>query len=426
MGMTPVYWQCQLTCCAFLRVKVMANNQIYTNMGEIAHTVAGKPPNAQGISGQAPHGKGVTEGTFRHEEGQGSERLPCIQAFLLETAKCTALHSRALKLLLERALAAPPGSAHSPNSLADVSCLIHRPSVFSGEQPEKEDVFSWLSTVDCAVGCISTDSRVKAAYAATCLRGQAQVLYNGLIKKQAPSFEELSRFLIKHFGGGNVEHRARQKLRGLYMKEGDLRGYLAEFMKYYSRCTTNPVGPACAAAWFHQGLTVELQSALLVDPGTGLWWSELTTLIDSAMLEDAALALGGKAAFSGAARVAAMQSTGGGQNEELRAGNGYGRMSTGNNALEWGPRAALGSGQASGSKRKGPFKLPECFICGDLHHTSKCAKRFKPNNADQASEAPPFMKSRKRCGRTHSSSHCLSCTNYSDGFQNPRSLPEFA
>ncbi len=324
--------------------------------------------------------EGVTEGTLHHEVGQGSKSPPCIQALLLETAKYTALHSKALKLLLERALSAPSVCASSPNSLADACCLIHRPSLFHGEQPEKEDVFSWLSTVDCAVGCISTESCVKAAYAATCLRGQALVLYTGLIKKQAPSFEELSKFLIKHFGGGNVEHRARQKLRSMYMKEGDLRGYLAEFMRYYSRCTANPVGPACATAWFHQGLTVELQAALLVDPATGLWWSDLTTLIDSAMTEDATLALKSKAAFSGAARVAAFQSAGGGQNEELRAANGIGGMGKGNDALNRGPGSALGSGQASSSKRKRPFKPPECVICGDPHHARECAKRFKPDN----------------------------------------------
>ena len=351
----------------------MANNQLYADMGAIAHKLPGKHPKDQGMSGQATHVDGL-------------------QAFLLETAECPALHSKGLELVVEKALSAPSGSASPPSSLADVCCLIHRPSLFSGEQPEKEDVFSWLSTVDCAVGCISSDSHVKAAYTASCLTGQAQVLYNGLIKHQAPPFEELSSFLIRHFGGGNVEHRARQKLRSLYMKEGDLRGYLAEFMRYYSRCTANPVGPACATAWFHQGLTVELQSALLVDPATGLWWSDLRTLIDSAMHEDAAPALKGKAAFSGAARVAAVQSAGGGENEELRAANGFGGMGMGNETLSRG-RAGLGSGQASGSKRKGPFKPPECFVCGDPHRARKCAKRFKPNNAGQASEALPFLTS---------------------------------
>ena len=154
------------------------------------------------VDGQTIQGDGAIDGTALSEEW-GVE-YPLTQVFLYENAKTTAQNSKAIELLLQKVVSAPSGSASSPASLADVNSLIHRPSLFSGEQTEKEEVRFWLKTVERAVGGIITDSRAKAEYMGGCLRGRAQVLYESLIEQQKPSFEELSEFLIKYFGEKNV------------------------------------------------------------------------------------------------------------------------------------------------------------------------------------------------------------------------------
>ena len=53
----------------------------------------------------------------------------------------TAKNNEALQWLLEKVIDGPSGSANSNGgNFADVKSLIHRPSLFTGELPEKEDV----------------------------------------------------------------------------------------------------------------------------------------------------------------------------------------------------------------------------------------------------------------------------------------------
>ena len=367
-------------------------------VGEVART--GHQGTRVPVDGQTTQGDGAIDGTALSEEW-GVE-YPLTQAFLHENAKTTAQNSKAIELLLQKVVSAPSGSASSPASLADVKSLIHRPSLFSGEQTEKEEVRSWLKTLERAVGGIITDSRAKADYMGGCLRGRAQVLYESLIEQQKPSFEELSEFLIKYFGEKNVEHHARQKLMSLCMKEGDLTGYTSDFMRYYSMCIANPVDPADAIEFYHRGLTVELQSALRMDPATKKWWSDLSTLIDSATLEYSVHE--GKAAKSKAASVAAVQSADGVQMSKLKAANGGGggkrrrnRKGKGKGSGNGSKGTASGNGQASGNGSKRSSKPLECYTCGGPHMARECPKRFR---ADQAS-APYSADEPSTSGRGH-------------------------
>ena len=352
--------------------------------------------------------------------GEWGTTYPLSQQFLAKQAELTAVSAKAIELLLkEKVASAPSGSAHSggapsPTPLVDVRSLIHRPSLFSGEHTEKEDVRFWLKTVERAVGGIITDSHAKASYMGGCPRGRAQTMYESLIENETPSFEELSAFLIKHFGERNVEHLARQKLLSLRMKEGDLTGYTSEFMRHYSMCIVNPVNPADAIEFYHRGLTDELQSALRMDPATKKWWSDLTTLMDSATLEYAMRE--GTPAKSRVASVAAVQSAGGVQMNGCKGGNGSGggkkrRYSNGkgkgagkgSNAAAPASTPASGSGQASGSGTKRSSKPLQCYTCGGPHVARECPKRYK---GDQASEVPPSADEPTTSGRVHPEQSC--------------------
>ena len=163
---------------------------------------------------------------------------------------------------MEKVRSTPLGNVHAggaqETSLADVKSLIHRPPLFYGENPEKEDVRAWLRMCERIVGPLVTTNRGKAEFVAGLLRGNAQSMYETGIEQQKPSFEELSAFLIKEFGEKNPEHHARLRLIDMHMKEGDLTGFKSDFMRSLSLCVENPVNRADAIEFFYRGLTAEL------------------------------------------------------------------------------------------------------------------------------------------------------------------------
>ncbi len=206
----------------------------------------------------------------------------------------------AVKSLAEK-VSAPtvPVGGSQDTGLANVKNFWSRPPLFTGENPEKEDVRTWLRLVGRMVAPLTNSSQGKADFVAGCLRGNAQSLYETRLEHLKPSFEELSAFLIKEFAEKNPEHHARLRLKHLRMKEGNLSAFKAEFTRNLSLCEKKPVHDADAIEYFYAGLTPELQNLLLMDPLTKEWWADLNTLMDAATLLYSQRGIKGKAVLFG-------------------------------------------------------------------------------------------------------------------------------
>ncbi len=146
------------------------------------------------------------------------------------------------------------------------------------------NVVSWLDEVKCYLDLTCAPVEQIVRMATTYLTGPArdswvhtkpELLARGLDVNNWVVFEDAMR---QQFVAHDLEQEARLKLRRL-KQIGSVEAFVREVRKYISRLVSLPMSQGDKIATFLDGLQVDLQSALMVNPRTARSWDDFEELV---------------------------------------------------------------------------------------------------------------------------------------------------
>jgi hypothetical protein len=242
---------------------------------------------------------------------------------------------------------------------------------------------------------LTTDS--SAAIASSYLSGDALVYYNAQVDQakaegQDMAFGEFEHFMLAAYGTEDGEFQARMSLQELTQGSGTTEAYRRAFVALVARIHLLPLSEGDKIFRFWFGLTKSLRNVLVTEPATGSPWTDLASLMTTAVHMDAGRSSAAGTSAPSWTEVARKGRDGHHQQQSKRPGPPSGKSDGQGTSASQQPQRK--KSEQPSKRQKLLTKLPkevkdhrflnkQCLNCGSNKHSAKeCTNPYNANIKD--------------------------------------------